>query len=158
MICSRFMPIEQSYAYSTAPRLTYALAERGDFPKIFAAVHPRCRTPHVSIVLWAVLVLALALSGSFIWNAILSAVARLFTYGFACAALIKLRRLRPNADAFRIPGGNGLALLGIAFCIALAFRLTASHAAIIGAVVTIATLNWLAVRARPAPAVAPRGS
>ena len=32
------------------PRLTFALAERGDFPRFFAAVHPKFRTPHVSIV------------------------------------------------------------------------------------------------------------
>ena len=29
------------------PRITFALAERGDFPSLFAAVHPRFRTPYV---------------------------------------------------------------------------------------------------------------
>ena len=48
------------YGYLSAkivgvPRVTYALAERGDFPKIFAAVHSRYRTPYFSILVFAVL-------------------------------------------------------------------------------------------------------
>jgi APA family basic amino acid/polyamine antiporter len=43
------------YGYLSAkilavPRLTFALAERGDFPSFFAAIHPRFRTPHISIL------------------------------------------------------------------------------------------------------------
>ncbi len=36
--------------YLTGPRATFAFAEQGDFPRVFAAVHERFRTPHVSIV------------------------------------------------------------------------------------------------------------
>ena len=43
-----------SGAFVTLPRLIFALGERGDFPRIFAHVHPRFRTPHVAIVCWAV--------------------------------------------------------------------------------------------------------
>src|SRR5262249_37773465 len=35
----------------TTPRISFALAERGDFPAIFAVVHPGFRTPYVSIAL-----------------------------------------------------------------------------------------------------------
>src|SRR5262249_17197195 len=42
-----------------APRLTYALAERGDFPRIFGSVHERFRTPHVSILAFSVLLVGL---------------------------------------------------------------------------------------------------
>jgi amino acid transporter len=130
------------------PRLTYALAERGDFPAVFARVHPRFRTPHVSILLWAVLVLALALWGNFLWNAILSVAARLVTYATACAALIQLRRRRPDADAWRAPAGLALAVLGFAFCGLLIVRMNADHARIVAVVAAIATANWLAVRGR----------
>jgi basic amino acid/polyamine antiporter, APA family len=142
----------------TAPRITYALAERGDFPAVFARVHPRFRTPYVSIVIWAVVALVLAVSGNFLWNAILSVAARLVTYAAAGAALIQLRRRAPNADAWRAPAGNLLGLLAIAFCAALILRLTPAHAAIIAGVGMVAALNWLAVRRRgdrPAPAPAP---
>lgn len=137
-----------SGASVTAPRLTYAMAERGDFPRAFGAVHPRFHTPHVSIVLWAVLVLVLALYGSFIWNAILSVAARLVTYAASCVALIQLRRRNPEADAWRAPAGNFLAVLGIVLCALLASRLTITHATIMAVVAAIATANWLAVRGR----------
>ena len=43
------------YGYLSAnmlgvPRITFALAENGDFPSIFAAIHPRFRTPYFSIL------------------------------------------------------------------------------------------------------------
>jgi amino acid transporter len=132
------------------PRLTYALAERGDFPRVFAQVHPRFRTPHVSILLWAVLVLALALWGNFIWNAILSVAARLVTYAVACGALLRLRRMRPQADAWRAPAGVLLAVLGIAFCGLLIARMNADHARIVAIVAAVGLVNWFAARARSA--------
>jgi len=42
------------------PRLTFALAERGDFPPLFAAIHSRYRTPHFSILIYSLLVWALS--------------------------------------------------------------------------------------------------
>ena len=65
------------YGYLSAkilsvPRVTYALAEGGDFPKIFAAINPRFRTPYFSIFVFAGLVWLLALFGSFAWNLTLS--------------------------------------------------------------------------------------
>ena len=120
-----------SAAFVAMPRLIYALGERGDFPRAFAAVHPRFRSPHLAILLWAVLVLGLAIYGSFIWNAILAGVARLVTYGATCVALIQLRRKRPQADRWRAPAGNLLAVIGIAYCAGLALRMNATHAAVV---------------------------
>ncbi len=130
----------------SAPRLTYAFAERGDFPKIFAAVHPRFRTPYVSILAYAAIVWALTVFGSFISNAILSAVARLFTYAFVCAALPVLRRRDPGRDALRLPAGWLFALAGIAFCVVLVTRMTGEHAKIVMGIVLVAAVNWLVVR------------
>src|SRR5262249_16927805 len=50
------------------PRITFALGERGDFPALFARVHPSFRTPYVSIIAFALLVWLLALFGSFAGN------------------------------------------------------------------------------------------
>ncbi|MSU64723.1 MAG: amino acid permease [Opitutus sp.] len=130
------------------PRLTYAMAKNGDLPRALAAVHPRFRTPHLSIVLWAVIVLGLAIYGSFIWNAILSAAGRLLTYSIGCAALIRLRRLRPTADAFRLPAGPLFAVLGMVFCVAMIFRMNAARAQIILTLTGLAAVNWLVVRRR----------
>jgi amino acid transporter len=138
-------------AFITLPRLIFALAERGDFPARISVVHPRFRTPHVAIVLWALALLALCIYGSFIWNALLAAVARLVTYAATCLALIQLRRRNPNAVAWRAPFGNLLALLGVGLCVVLAARMTGSHAVAMAAVALIGIANWLAVRTRGQP-------
>ena len=49
----------------TGPRGTFALAERGDFPAWFAAIHHRFRTPHRSIALFALLLWGFSQFASF---------------------------------------------------------------------------------------------
>src|SRR5258708_5948432 len=126
------------YGYLSAkilamPRVPFALAEQGDFPKAFAAVHPPFHTPYVSILAFAALVWGFALVGEFKWNVTLSPVARLLYYGVGCAALPILRRKHPEvADAmFQLPAGNLFAgggrilcagpLTRVAFCQSLPF-------------------------------------
>ena len=75
----------------TSPRVTYAMAEQGALPRWFADVHPRFATPANSILIYGAVTLMLALSGSFVWLAVLGTVARLFLYGLVFAALPKLR-------------------------------------------------------------------
>jgi amino acid transporter len=142
------------YGYLSAnmlhtPRLTFALAERGDFPAMFARLHPRFRTPHVSILLYTALFLALALAGSFRWNVTLSAIARLFAYSSTAIALIVLRRRSPSADAYRLPAGKLFAVLAMVFCAVLLVRAPLSNSWVVLVTVALATMNWFfAVSAR----------
>lgn len=146
-----------SAATLSSPRLSFALAEGGDFPSFFARIHPRFRTPFVSILAFAGLTLLLAILGSFKWNAVLSAVARLFTYGAVCLALPFLRRNRPDTPAFRMPAGSLMAFLGMAFCLAMVSRMGIPEMQIIAATVILALVNWIWVaRARRAPQDEPR--
>lgn len=131
-----------------ASRATFALAARGEFPAWFAAVHPRFRTPYLSIVAFALLVWAFALLGSFTWNVTLSAFARLFYFAAVCAAVPVLRRRQPDAATFRVPGGLLLPLLGVVICVVLLTRVDFSRSLILLAVILAATLNWLLLRAR----------
>ena len=130
------------------PRLTFALAQRGDFPPLFGAVHEKFRTPHVSIIAWGVLTFALALFGNFIWNVSLSGAARLLTYGLACAALLQLRRTRPDAPAFRVPAGGLVAVVGLLICLVMVRFIDTTHAWVIGLVAAIAAVNWWDARRR----------
>jgi APA family basic amino acid/polyamine antiporter len=130
------------------PRITFALAERGDFPKAFAAVHARFHTPYFSIIVFAVLTWLLALLGSFSWNLTLSAVARLFYYGLVCAALPVLRKRQPGAAMFRLPGGVIFAVTGVAICFVLITQVDLSGSIILVAMLAIAFVNWLFVRKR----------
>lgn len=132
----------------TAPRGMFALAELGDFPAQFASVHPRMRTPHVAIVVFALLIWVFALFGSFSWNVTLSAVARLAYYGAVCAAVPVLRKRQPEAATFRVPGGAALPVLGVAICALLLTRVDFTKSLILAATIVIAFLNWIAVRNR----------
>jgi amino acid transporter len=130
------------------PRLTFALGEQGDFPAAFAAVHPRFRTPYISIVAFGALVWGLAVAGSFKWNVTLSAVARLFTYGATCGALVALRKKSPENAAFQLPAGSAFASLGILFCLALVTRMGRTEFWIVLATGMVGLVNWAWVRRR----------
>jgi len=144
------------YGYLSAnmlhtPRLTFALAERGDFPALFARIHPKFHTPHISILLYTVLLLAFTLWGNFRWNITLSAIARLFTYTSIAIALLVLRRRQPHASAFRLPAGKFLAVLAIAFCVVLFARAPLSNSSAVVITILLAGINYAAVRSRQAP-------
>jgi basic amino acid/polyamine antiporter, APA family len=139
------------YGYLSAktlgiPRVPFALAEQGDFPRIFAAVHPKFHTPYFSILVFAALTWALALFGSFAWNLTLSAVARLVYYGVGCAALPVLRKKLPGKSLFRLPAGRVFAALGVLICIVLLTQVDLSKSVILVATLAIAFLNWIWVR------------
>jgi len=130
------------------PRLTYALAEQGDFPAFFGVVGRRFRTPYVSIVIYAALVVALSLAGSFRWNAVLAAVGRLFTYGIVCIGLLVLRRQRPEADAFRIRWAPVWCGVGVLFLMAAGAQMNRGNWIALGAMTVVALANWAWVRGR----------
>jgi basic amino acid/polyamine antiporter, APA family len=139
------------YGYLSAnmlhtPRLTFALAEQGDFPRLFAAIHPRFRTPSISIVMFAALLLLFAIVGNFQWNATLSVVSRLFVYGSIAAALPALRRKHPNADALRLPGGWIFSLSALVFTAVLITQTDVAGIAVVAITFAIALLNWKATR------------
>lgn len=139
------------YGYLSAnmlhtPRLTFALAERGDFPAVFGRVHEKFRTPHVSIALYTALLLAFTLAGNFQWNITLSALARLFTYGAIAVAMLLLRKRQPKAEAFRVPMGPAVAGAAMAFCVVLLVRMPMSNVPVVGATAGLAAVNWAVVR------------
>lgn len=88
------------------PRVLYALAERGQMPKALARIHPRYRTPHIAVMVFAVAAWALALYGSFAELVMVSAIARLIFCATTCIAVPVLRRKMPDARrTFKVPGG-----------------------------------------------------
>ncbi len=135
------------------PRLTYAVAAEGDLPPRLAKVHPKFRTPHVSVVVFAGAVWALAAAGSFLQNLSLSAVSRLLTYGMVCVALVVLRkRERERGDVepawFRVPAGPLVAGLGLAFTAVLALRMKQAELAVLAGTLVCGLLHWLWMRGR----------
>ena len=132
------------------PRIVFALARDGYLPRALATVHPRHRTPQAAIVVQTVLVLALAISGTFERLAILANVSALALYlGCAVAAW----RLRTSADAGAAPGVR-LPMAGVAPFLAvpvivwLLTGLTRNEWLGFGACVASASIVYAVVRAR----------
>jgi len=89
--------------------MLFALAEHGDLPAFFARIHPRFRTPANAVVFTSVVAVMLALSGSWVKLAVVSAVARLVTYAGVSAATL---RLRAPKFAQSVPAAGFVAPLG----------------------------------------------
>jgi len=142
------------------PRLTMAMAQRGDLPGFFGRVHPAWRTPWISILIFAGVSWLLANQAGLLQNLTLSSVVRLFVYGLVCAALPVLRNKEARGALgpalFRAPAGVALAVLSVAFSVLLATRMTMREGITLGITVALATLHFLTLR-RAEPAVAPVG-
>jgi amino acid transporter len=91
----------------TGPRSLYAFAHDGLAPRGLGAVHPQRRTPHVAIVVYSAIALALALTGSFERLLVLTNASALLVYiGVAVSAWeLKRRDVRAHGEPFVAPGG-----------------------------------------------------
>jgi amino acid transporter len=85
--------------FITTPRLTFALAQADILPRWFGAVHRRFATPANSVIALGVITGALAISGAFVWLAVISTLARLMVYLLCAGALASLKRREPVAKA-----------------------------------------------------------
>jgi basic amino acid/polyamine antiporter, APA family len=129
-----------------APRLAYSLAAHGEFPGFLRRLHPRFRTPTVAIAFYAGLVWLLAVTGGFYIALILATASAMVMYASVCAALIQLRRTRPEADAMRIPFGSAIGVLGIVISIALMTQVRPIEAWLMMVTAVIAAANWWLVK------------
>jgi basic amino acid/polyamine antiporter, APA family len=96
-------------------RTIFALAENGDLPRWFAYVHPKYQTPSNAVLFTAVVALTLALTGSFVTLAAVSAIARLVMYLAVCISTLVLRGRTPGGDVgpakFTVPLGPVIPVL-----------------------------------------------
>ncbi len=142
-------------AMLVVPRLTYAMAEQGDLPPRLGAVHPRFRTPYVSVLVFAALTWLMAASAGFLQNLSLSAVSRLLTYGAVCVAVLVLRRRSSDPPWFRIPGGTAVAVLGLAFTAVLALRMNLRELLLLTATLVLGLCHWWWMRGSASPEPSP---
>ncbi len=101
-------------------RIFYAMARDGLLPKMFAALHPRTRTPYIGTILTGSATVLIA--GLFPLNLLgeLISIGTLLAFAIVCLGVIVLRQRRPElARPFRVPGYPWTPLGGIAVCLAL---------------------------------------
>lgn len=125
-----------------APRVYYAMARDGLFPRAAATLHPRFGTPSRAIMLQAALASLLVALGTF--NQIIAYfifVAVLFV-AFTVAAVFVLRRKRVDEIAYQTPGYPVTPLIFLTLVALLLFLLAAHHPkqALLGA--GVVALGW----------------
>ena len=132
----------------STPRTLFALAADGYLPRAIASVHPARHTPHVAIAIQAVIVAAIALTGTYVKLAIVANVAILLVYFATCLSVWRLRQLGAGANEqpFVMPGGRVVPWLGAALIVALLVRATAQAWLWTGGVAAVASLAYLAKR------------
>jgi len=108
------------------PRLLFAGAKDGMFPKTLAKVHPKFATPYWAIIVYGSLIFILSVAGGFKQLAVLASAAILLIYLSVILAAIKLRTKKQDASekTFRIPGGLIIPFIGIAAIVWLLTSLT----------------------------------
>jgi amino acid transporter len=125
-----------------APRFVYALAAQDDLPALVGRLHPRFQTPGVGIGICALLMWALATTGTFLWALALTAGSTMVVYAGMCAALIRLRRTHADVKALRVPGGPILAIGGIGLSLVLLTQLQLREASLMTLTAIVAAANW----------------
>lgn len=98
------------------PRVLFAGANEGLFPKFLGKVHPKFATPYLSIVIYATLIFLFSISGGFEKLANLATAAVLPVYFAVVLATVKFRiQKKGNAEgSFRAPGGRLTPIIGAA--------------------------------------------
>ena len=110
--------------YYALTRIVLAMSRDGLLPPVFSAVHPRTRTPLRVIMLFGILIAAIAGFTPIDQVVNLVNIGTLAAFVLVCAGVMVLRRTRPELPRpFRAPGGFWVPSLGIIFCVYLMLSL-----------------------------------
>ncbi|HET9383641.1 MAG TPA: APC family permease, partial [Gemmatimonadales bacterium] len=142
--------IVSTFGFMTAtmlstPRTLFALALDGYLPRALAAVHPTHHTPHVAILVQAVIMTAIAATGTYVKLAIIANVPILLVYLGCCLAIVRLRRLGAGAAErpFVMPAGRVVPWVAAALIVGLARGTPVNAAMVTGGIIAAASLLFL---------------
>jgi APA family basic amino acid/polyamine antiporter len=107
------------------PRIFFSMARDGMLPPVFAKVHPKFKTPHVTTILTGVVVGGFAAVMSIDEMVDLTNIGTLFAFVLVCVGIIILRYKDPDRHRpFKVPFGAWLLpMLGAISCIFLMYYL-----------------------------------
>jgi basic amino acid/polyamine antiporter, APA family len=110
------------------PRIFFAMARDGMLPPVFARVHPRFQTPHVTTIVTGVVVAVTASFTSLEAMVDLTNIGTLFAFILVCIGITILRVKDPDRPRpFRVPlGAFVIPMLGVASCAGLIYYLPPS--------------------------------
>ena len=107
------------------PRIFFSMARDGLLPPVFAAVHPKYKTPHVTTVMTGVMVATTSTFMTIEELIDLTNIGTLFAFVLVCLAIPILRISAPERHRpFRVPGGTWtLPISGALSCLFLMWYL-----------------------------------
>src|SRR5438876_11381086 len=107
------------------PRIFFSMARDGLLPPVFAKVHPRFKTPHVTTIMTGVIVGGFAAVMSIDEMVDLTNIGTLFAFVLVCVGIIILRYQEPDRHRpFKVPFGAWfLPMLGAVSCVFLMYYL-----------------------------------
>jgi APA family basic amino acid/polyamine antiporter len=110
------------------PRIFFSIARDGLLPPVFAKVHPKFKTPHVTTILTGVIVGGFAAVMSIDEMVDLTNIGTLFAFVLVCVGITILRYKDPNRHRpFKVPFGAWfLPMLGAVSCLFLMYYLPPS--------------------------------
>jgi APA family basic amino acid/polyamine antiporter len=117
----------------------FAMARRGDMPRVISKLHPRYNTPHISILIGGALMALIALFVDLTGVVGVGTFAQLFYYGSANVSAVRLKK-----EARRYP--RLLPLIGLATCIALFAFVSVSTLEISGACLAVGVAYYIVKR------------
>jgi APA family basic amino acid/polyamine antiporter len=102
-----------------ATRTLFGMSEQRDLPAVFDRTHPKFKTPYVSILVTAAVMLVLTIQSSFLTAVAIATITRLLVYATTCLALPMLRGRKdmPQPAPFAIPLGIVAAVLSVGLII-----------------------------------------
>ncbi len=127
-----------------APRVVYASALDGNLPKFLAKVHPKYKTPYLSVIFFAAVVCAFALSGTFKPLAVVASGSILVIYAGVSLAVVRLRYRdgEPAAGKFKLTGGPVIPILSCLVIAWLLWQLTAEEAIGLAALIGVSVVFY----------------
>ena len=140
------------------PRVLFASARDATLPAFLANVHPKYKTPYMSIIIYAAAIGGFAMSGTFKPLAVLASGSILMIYAGVCLSVLRLRQRdgNPKTGEFKVPGGPVIPILGFLLIMWLLWQLTLEEATGLGALIGVSigyyAINSFVVRNRTAPA------
>ncbi len=136
----------------SSPRVIFAAARDGYLPALFGRLDARHHAPQVAVTTHAIVIIGLALTGSFKALVIASTLVTLIVYVIGCAAALKLRAadVALAGPVSRIPGLWPAAFIAFGASAWLAAQSTRDEALAIAGLVGVVTVLYR-LRRKPQP-------
>src|SRR5207249_4159658 len=99
-------------------RIFYSMSRDGLLPSVFATVHPRFRTPHLSTIMTGAIIAVVAGVTPIGILGQLVSIGTLLAFVLVCIGIVVLRRTAPGIPRpFRTPGVPWVPMLGAIICL-----------------------------------------